>query len=264
MNGKIWLIGGTSDSATIAEQLSRSDIPFVVTVTTKTACSLYSSAKIVVGKMNLVEMISFCQKQAILAVVDASHPYAVEVSQSAIAVAAQANLPYLRYERVNYQGSVAIQNKANITELAGFDDLLAGDYLQNKRVLLTVGCKALPLFKSWQSKTVLFARILPQISSLETASAAGFQSDRLIAIRPPLKRALEKALWQQWQINLVVTKASGTAGGEDIKRQVAADLNIPLIIITRPQIIYPRQTSVFAEVVAFCKQVTALNSDRAF
>ena len=252
MNGRIWLIGGTSDSATIAQMLLDSDIPFIVTVTTKTACSLYCTDEIAVGRMNRVEMESFCQK-GIVAVVDASHPYAVEVSQSAIAVAAKANLPYLRYERVKYPGSTAIQTNANITELASFDDLVAGDYLQNKRVLLTVGCKALPLFQPWQSKAVLFARVLPKISSLETALTSGFKSDRLIAIRPPLERALEKALWQQWQINLVVTKASGTAGGEDVKRQVAADLNIPLIIITRPQVVYPRQTSVFAEVVAFCR-----------
>ena len=253
MNGKIWLIGGTSDSATIAQMLLESDIPFIVTVTTKTACSLYCTDDIAVGRMNRVEIESFCQKQSILAVIDASHPYAVEVSQSAISHAAKANLPYLRYERVSYKASTAIQTNANITELASFDDLVAGDYLQDKRVLLTVGCKVLSLFKPWQSKAVLFARVLPKTSSLETALAAGFKSDRLIAVRPPLDRALETALWQQWQINLVVTKASGTAGGEDVKRRVAADLNIPLIIITRPQVVYPRQTSVFAEVVAFCR-----------
>ena len=50
---------------------------------------------------------------------------------------------------------------------------------------------------------------------------------------------METALWQQWRISLVVTKASGTAGGEDIKRQVAAKLGIPLIVIARPQIAYP-------------------------
>ena len=264
MNGKIWLIGGTSDSATIAKMLSYFDIPFIITVTTKTARSLYSTDDIAVGRMNRVEMESFCQKQNILAVIDASHPYAVEVSRLAIAVAAKANLPYLRYERQSYKASTAITTNPNLTELASFTDLVAGNYLQNRRVLLTVGCKALSLFKPWQSKAVLFARVLPKISSLETALAAGFKSDRLIAIRPPLDRAFETALWQQWQINLVVTKASGTAGGEDIKRQVAADLNIPLIVITRPQVVYPQQTSVFTEVVAFTRQVTEFTDERTF
>ena len=255
MDGKIWLIGGTSDSATIAQMLFIHNIPFVVTVTTKAARSLYSTNKIAVGAMDRLEMKTFCQRHQIQAVVDASHPYAVEVSHSAIAVAADSHLPYLRYERVESKSSTTIQANSSITELDSFDSLLAGDYLPNQRVLLTIGCKTLPLFQSWHGKATLFARVLPKIASLQTALAAGFTSDRLIAIRPPLNIALETALWQQWQISLVVTKASGKAGGEDVKRQVAANLNIPLIVITRPQVVYPKQTSIVREVLAFCRVI---------
>jgi precorrin-6A/cobalt-precorrin-6A reductase len=65
---------------------------------------------------------------------------------------------------------------------------------------------------------------------------------------------LEKALWQQWDISLVVTKASGTAGGEDIKRTVAAQLGIPLIVIDRPVVEYPQQTSDLSVAIEFCRQ----------
>ena len=61
-------------------------------------------------------------------------------------------------------------------------------------------------------------------------------------------------MWQQWQISLVVTKASGKAGGEDIKREVARELDIPLVVITRPQIIYPQQTDCLDEAIAFCQK----------
>ena len=135
--------------------------------------------------------------------------------------------------------------------------MLSGDYLTQQRVLLTIGCKALPQFQSWQSKATLYARVLPKIASLEMAIAAGFNSDRLIAIRPPIDAGMETALWQQWRISLVVTKASGTAGGEDIKRQVATKLGIPLIVIARPQIAYPLQTSQLQAVLAFCRQAIA-------
>jgi precorrin-6A/cobalt-precorrin-6A reductase len=102
----------------------------------------------------------------------------------------------------------------------------------------------------------LFARILPNIKSLEMAIAAGFTGDRLIALRPPISAAMETALWQQWNISLVVTKASGNVGGEDTKRQVAASLGIPLIVILRPQMIYPRKTFEIADILPFCKQET--------
>lgn len=256
MRENIWLIGGTSESSTLAQAITSAQIPLVVTVTTETARSLYpSSYKIIVGCMDQGKMQLFCQEQNIQGVVDASHPYAVKVSQQAIAVTLELNIPYLRYERTNYQPPVTISANSSIIQLDSFTTLLSGEYLHNQRVLLTVGCQALPLFKSWQHKATLFARILPKIASLETALAAGFTGDRLMAMRPPISIDLETALWRQWNISLAVTKASGKAGGEDIKRQVAADLNVPLIIIARPQVAYPQQTSIIEEVLAFCRQI---------
>lgn len=255
MQNKVWLIGGTGDSATIAKLLVNAEINLTISVATPNILLTYPSGLSVhKGRMNREQMQTFCQAQNIKAVVDVSHPYAVEVSQGAIATANQLNIPYLRYERANYQSSSRLQASSVITELDSFATLLADNYLQNQRVLLTVGCKVLPLFKSWHHQATLFARLLPKISSLQTAIEAGFTSDRLIAIRPPISIELEKALWQKWNISLVVTKASGKAGGEDIKCQVAEDLNIPLIVIARPQVSYPQQTSSFTEILTFCQQ----------
>ena len=188
------------------------------------------------------------REQQIVAVVDASHPYALVISQGAIATAAALDLPYLRYERPQ----IFTQDE-RVINLDSFATLLAGDYLLQQRVLLTIGYQTLPLFQAWQQKATLFARVLPRVDSLEVALKAGFPPQRIIAIRPPISATLEKALWQQWQISLVVTKASGNAGGESIKRQVAAELGIPIIVISRPQISYPQQTNNFSEVLSFCR-----------
>jgi len=255
MQDKVWLIGGTSDSVAIAKLLVNAGINLVTTVATSDVLLSYSDSVLVQkGRMDWLQMQNFCQSQNIKAVIDASHPYAVEVSQGAIATTNQLDIPYLRYERVNYQSSTKLQSSDLINELDSFETLLANNYLQNQRVLLTVGCKILPLLKSWHHQATLFARILPKIDSLKTAMEAGFTSDRLVAIRPPINIELEKALWRQWNISLVVTKASGKAGGEDIKRQAAKDLKIPLIVIARPQIFYPQKTSYFPEILAFCQK----------
>jgi precorrin-6A/cobalt-precorrin-6A reductase len=92
------------------------------------------------------------------------------------------------------------------------------------------------------------------MESLKVALESGFTSDRLIAIRPPINIDLEKALWQQWNISLVVSKASGQAGGEEIKQMVSQLLGIPLIIIARPKFDYPQQTNNLNEVLRFCYQ----------
>jgi precorrin-6A/cobalt-precorrin-6A reductase len=249
-HGRIWLIGGTSDSAKIALAIAAEQFPCTVTVTTPSAQALYpqsSELKIWVGTLKSPQLWTFCTQEKIVAIVDASHPYAVTVSQNAIAIATQKQIPYLRYER-------AAINALGAVELDSFETLLKEDYLLGQRVLLTVGYKALPLFQSWQNRATLFARILPAVNSLAVAISAGFSSDRIMALRPPVSAALEKALWQQWQISLVVTKASGEAGGEDIKRSVAAELDISLIVIARPKVVYPRQTNDISEVLTFCRQ----------
>jgi precorrin-6A/cobalt-precorrin-6A reductase len=100
MNGKIWLIGGTSESVTIANIFTTEKIPFVVSVTTQTAQFLYSvKVQIAVGCLDQESMYYFCQEQKIRGIIDASHPYAVEVSRQAIAVSIELNIPYLRYEK---------------------------------------------------------------------------------------------------------------------------------------------------------------------
>ena len=257
------MIGGTQESALIAKAIAEIGLACIVTVATTTATTLYPpNFQVKIGRMNATTMEKFCRQENIAAIVDASHPYATEVSQNAIATAKIQQIPYLRYERPLVQLSGRDDSRVALTsviELSGFDALLKENYLRGERVLLTIGCQTLHLFKSWQSDSTLFARILPKPKSLTTAIAAGFTTDRIIAIRPPINKNLEKALWQQWQISLVVTKASGKAGGEDIKRETARELGIPLIVIARPKIIYPQQTSCLDEAIAFC-----LNESKSF
>jgi precorrin-6A/cobalt-precorrin-6A reductase len=91
----------------------------------------------------------------------------------------------------------------------------------------------------------------PQPDAIAAALAAGFLPQRIIALRPPISPALEQALWQQWQITQVVTKASGATGGEDHKRAIAAQLGVRLFVLTRPRLPYPHQTQVLAAALAF-------------
>ncbi|MEQ9668793.1 precorrin-6A/cobalt-precorrin-6A reductase [Coleofasciculus sp. G2-EDA-02] len=300
---RLWLIGGTSESVQLAEAIASVGFPCLVTVTTVDAKSLYPqtpSLQVQVGRLDGKQIEQLWQQQQIKAIVDASHPYAVEISRNAIATAQCLQIPYLRFERPTVKGdggdqggfshirvttndnretrpyksvkagfekrlsSTARQNSLNpplqtnnepsVITLDSFETLVAGDYLNQQRVLLTVGCKVLSLFQDWQERSTLFARILPAVTSLEAAMAAGFSRDRIIALRPPIPFELEIALWRHWDISLVVTKASGVAGGEVTKRQVAAQLGIPLIVIDRPVVEYPQQTSDITVALEFCQR----------
>jgi precorrin-6A/cobalt-precorrin-6A reductase len=239
--------------------MTQGSLPCIVTATTESARSLYtniSGLHIRIGKLDSQSLPKFLREQQIAAILDASHPFAVEVSELAIEAANEFQIPYLRYERplaetVSPDGEVQFAPKY----FDSFESLLADHLLLKQRVLLTVGYRSLHQFQAWQERTTLFARILPSEMALKAALGAGFTSDRLIAIRPPVSAQLERALWQQWQISMVVTKASGTSGGEDVKRQVAEELGVQLIVVDRPAIHYPRQTSELTAAIEFCQQL---------
>lgn len=251
--GRLWLIGGTQESAQLVAAIAQNHVPCTVTVTTEAAKELYpqtQTLRVWVGCLSIAQLGAFCHEQQIVAILDASHPFALEISQLAITAARDLQIPYLRYERPTVE---AQPDALSVIHLDSFETLLANAYLEQARVLLTVGYKALSLFRPWQDRSTLFARILPSVTAIEAALAAGFTPDRLFAMRPPISAELEKALWQHWDISVVVTKASGTAGGEDIKRALAAELGVRLIVITRPPMAYPQQTSDLSVALEFCE-----------
>ncbi len=275
---RLWLIGGTQESARLARSLAAEQIPCWITITTEAARALYPLSPhlhIWVGRLAAEMLPAWIQTHAIVAILDASHPFATEISQSAIAVATQLALPYLRFERpgmalpeadgthpdpAKESGPGAAVGKewtgssaAHLT-FSSFQSLLATEVLLGQRVLLTVGYRPLVWFQPWQGQATLFARILPSVTALQAAIAAGFTPDRLIALRPPVTAPVEQALWHQWQISVVVTKASGAAGGEDVKRAVATALGVQLITIARPDLVYPQQTADLAIALQFCQQ----------
>ncbi|BCX12334.1 MAG: cobalt-precorrin-6A reductase [Thermosynechococcus sp.] len=252
----LWLIGGTQESRWIAECILGYGIRCWVTVTTPEACQLYAPHPLLhchVERFAPQGAREFIRQCSIQAVVDASHPFAVEISTLAMTISAELGLPYLRFERPASPCTTGLA-----TDLPS---LLRSNLLVGERVLLTLGVKHLAAFAPLHSQATLFARILPTVTALEAALAAGFDRQRLVAIFPPVSRELERALWQQWQITTVVTKASGTES-EQIKQTLAHELQVKLITLQRPPMVYPRQTSDRAGIEAFLAELLT-QSDRS-
>ncbi len=55
----------------------------------------------------------------------------------------------------------------------------------------------------------------------------------------PFSQGFNEALWRDWQIDCVVTKDSGDAGGYQAKLAAAQALGIHLIVVKRPTVAYP-------------------------
>ena len=270
ISGCVWLIGGTSESALLAERLAAAGLPFVVTVATASAQGLYAeTAPVFVGALSASEMAEFVQKWRVRCILDASHPFADRVSRQAIALMQSWNndpnkndgIDYIRYERIAISScsqSTVQKPEDNVIYVDSLDNLTKTDILHHQRVLFTVGYRYLAQFAPLRQTSVLFARVLPSVEAISGAIAAGFSSKEMIALRPPVSPAVETALWQQWNITCVVAKASGTAGGEETKRAIAAKLGTQLILVNRPQLMYPNQTNSIPIAIEFCLKALSL------
>jgi precorrin-6A/cobalt-precorrin-6A reductase len=242
---QIWLVGGTSESRDVAHLLSQHRIPWLATVTRESARRLYRDlpGTVRVGLLTPDNLTAFLHRENIQAVVDASHPFAAEVSRLAMS----ANCPYLRYDRPR------VSLHPDTLVFPDFPSLLQPQYLENRRVLLTVGVKALPDFQPWCDRAQLWARVLPSPTSIEQARAAGFAGDRLIPQRLPVTLAEERQLWQHLGVDTVIAKAAGKASGLDVKQMLAQELGVRLLVVDRPAVAYPQITSDLATVLAFAK-----------
>lgn len=243
----IWLIGGTSEGVIIAQRLTQAQLPWLVTVTTPAGAKAYESLQggVRVGPLTLLTLPEFLQDQAIDLIIDASHPFAVEISRLAIRVSQEKQIPYLRFEREE------LPLNSTTEVLPDLASVIQPQYLQDRRVLLTVGVRPLALFQPWLQAAQIWARILPE--SWELAVNMGFPAQRLIPMRLPVSVEREKALWLELEVDTVIAKSSGIPGGLEVKQEVAAQLGVRLIVIERPRVQYPAKTEDVEAVVAFCR-----------
>jgi len=171
------------------------------------------------------------------------------------------DIEYLRYERpstlfvgVPVQGAdgTISRESASVIELCASPEHAAQHAIaRGRRIFLATGSKDLAAFlqapgaadKKW------FVRITAEPDFIQRAMDLGVPRSQICAMQGPFSQAFNTALWQDWQIDCVVTKDSGDAGGFDAKAAAAAALKIPLLVIERPQVAYPAVVASFDAVL---------------
>ena len=159
--------------------------------------------------------------------VDATHPYAVDVTRNIRAAAAQAGVEYRRLLRAQSplpEGCAVFETAAQAAAyLAG----TAGN------VLLATGAKELAAFAALDPAR-LYPRVLPTPDGIAACEAANIPHRNIIAMQGPFSLALNAALMEQFHIRYLVTKDGGAAGGFAEKVQAAARTGAQLVVLRRP------------------------------
>ena len=215
---EVLVFGGTTEGREIAGWLSaHGTCSVVVSSLTEYGGSLVEglpNVESLTGRMLPDAMEHLMRDRAFACVVDATHPYAAGVSAS-IAASCEAS------------GTPGVADAAEAAQL------VAG---RAGNVLLTTGSNDLPIYveaiDDYQER--VYARILPMEKSIASADSLGIPLDHIIAMKGPFSKELNSALIRQFDIKMLVTKASGKSGGFWEKVEAARECGVELIVIRRP------------------------------
>lgn len=233
MSRRIALFGGTAQGRELALALQRAGAEVWVSVATGLGRELQEESaggdlRIRVGRMTAGEMEVFLREGRFFAVVDATHPYAREVSQNLRAACEKTYLPCyrLRREETPLPGCLPAEDAQAAARLCGE---LPGN------ILLTTGAKELPVFcREPGLLERLYPRVLPVAESLEICRREGIPPGRIIAMMGPFSHRLNLALMEQFAVSVLVTKDGGEAGGMPEKLSAAREHGAKVVVIRRP------------------------------
>jgi len=235
---KIVIFGGTTEGKLLSKMFSEAAIYHTVCVATSYGRGMMKDspyAEIIAERMDYDRMTAFLgslTSRQNLILVDATHPYAHEVTENIRRICSREGYEYIRILRDEGMyidtGAVVYED---IKDCAGAIECTKGN------ILLTTGTKSLPDYcrvVSSATRSRTYVRVLPSAESLEICRQQQIEADHIIAMQGPFSEELNEAVIRQYHIEHLITKDSGSAGGFDEKAEAAKSAGAALHVIKRP------------------------------
>lgn len=192
----------------------------------------HKALTVLASRLNEQEMEKLMSRNAFDCILDATHPYAVLVSENIRNAAAAENIPYIRILRPD---NTPIDTDSNIVFVHTMQEAVSYLAQTKGNILSTTGSKELPLLRELPDyEERVYARILPNPQMVSDSYEMGFKGQHLICMQGPFTEELNTALIHQFHISYVLTKNSGANGGFAEKIKSAEQTNTTLVVIGRP------------------------------
>jgi precorrin-6A/cobalt-precorrin-6A reductase len=231
------ILGGTTEASLLARAMQGRDAVFSYAGRTEAPVSQPLPTRI--GGFGGVEgLVRYLQGENIGAVVDATHPFAAQMSRNAIEACAIAGVPLLGLQRPAWQ-AVDGDIWQHVADMAEAVTALPGT---PARVFLAIGKQNLNGFAFKPHHYLLRLVDAPLNPPLPDCT--------VILARGPFDVACDKALLLQHNITHIVAKNAGGAGAE-AKLTAAREIGLPVILIDRPALPERQVVDSVAEVMAW-------------
>ncbi|MEM7195453.1 MAG: precorrin-6A/cobalt-precorrin-6A reductase [Pseudomonadota bacterium] len=224
----ILLLGGIAESKALAKRLIERGDRVIYSIvglvrTPSLDCEVRTGGFSREGVDGVDGMAEFCSQRNIELIVDASHPYAEDISAHAMAAASVAGIECWRYLRPGWNAD----NYAGWYSVSSMDELwpLLSTF---RRPFFTIGASALDYTDQrlpQQHWIVRTAQSMPQVEGVTQVNRIG-----------PFYYDDEISLMAEYAVDAVVSKDSGCQRVA-AKLDAARDRKLPVFIITRPELV---------------------------
>ncbi|MEG4594793.1 cobalt-precorrin-6A reductase [Microcoleus sp. F8_C2] len=235
MKKRLLILGGTGDAAELAARASQiAEIEVISSLAGRTQQPFTPKTGTVRiggfgGAAGLAAFLlvsgALEEDRPIDLLIDATHPFAAQISANAAVAAAECNVPYLMLVRPAWE---RVEGDRWI-EVASHSEAARALLGRSQRVFLTIGRQELAAFAGLDAIWFLMRAIDPP------ALNSPIPNGKLLLARGPFSLEEERQLLLEYQIDTIVSKNSG--GGATYAKIVAArELGIPVVMVQRPPI----------------------------
>ena len=229
---KAIVFAGTTEGYALCEFLSENRISVYACAATEYGGSLLTKndfLHVSAGRLKTEDMEELFRKETPEIVLDATHPYAAEVTKNIRTACENAAV---RYQRVLRPEGEKSGQAVYVDSPEAAAEFLSGT---EGNIFLTTGSKELAKFTVIPDyRERLFARVLSIPSVIQSCAELGVEGKHLIGMQGPFSTEINEAMLRQFQCSYLVTKDTGFAGGFPEKLEACQHCGVTPVIIGRP------------------------------
>lgn len=229
---KAIVFAGTTEGYALCEFLAENRVSVYACAATEYGGSLLQENEFLhvsAGRLKTEDMEELFRKENPEIVLDATHPYAAEVTKNIRTACESAGVLYQRILRPEGEKNSEAIYVESTEEAAAFLSGTEGN------IFLTTGSKELAKFTGIPDyKERLFARVLSIPSVIRSCAELGIEGKHLIGMQGPFSAEINEAMLRQFQCSYLVTKDTGLAGGFPEKIEACQRCGVTPVIIGRP------------------------------
>ncbi|MGY3621655.1 cobalt-precorrin-6A reductase [Bradyrhizobium sp. USDA 10063] len=220
------ILGGTSDANLLADAAARAGLDAVYSYAGRTRAPARQLLPIRIGGFGGVSgLADYIRREGITHVVDATHPFAAEISRNTIAACEATGTPLIALERVPWAKAAG----DTWIEVADIASAVAALPENRARVFLAIGRQHIAAFSAKPQHAYTLRFVDPPDGLLP------FQDVDVIVSRGPFTLAGELEMMRARGIERIVARNSGGTGAR-AKIDAARELGVPVLMLTRPEL----------------------------